>query len=112
MKLATTLCTPYRSRTLVRANAGRVSEDDLRQGIVSGLAALLLLCGARVASDCARAHASFEGGIALVLSFALTLWLVAEAFGGVRRDATPALVDTPYRSSRPRSIVQDDPRAG
>ena len=101
MKLVTALRTPYRSRTLVRANAGRVSEADLRQAVLSGLGALLLLCVARVTSDCVRAHASFEGVSALVLSFALTLWLVAEAFGGVRRDETPPLGDTPYRSSRP-----------
>jgi hypothetical protein len=112
MTLTTALRAPYRSRTLVRANAGRVSEAGLRQAILSSLGVLLMLCAARVAADCVRAQTTAEGAVAFVLGVVLTLWLVVEAFGGAHRDETPPQGDTPYRSSRPRSILQEDGRVG
>ncbi len=112
MTLATALRAPYRSTTLVRASAGRVSETGLRQAILSSLGVLLMLCAARVAADCVRGQATPESAIALVLGVVLTLWLVVEASGGAHRDATPPQGDTPYRSSRPRSILEEDARVG
>jgi hypothetical protein len=112
MTLTTALRAPYRSRTLVRANAGRVSETCLRQAILSSLGVLLMLCAARFAADCVRAQATPEGAVALVLGVVLALWLVVEAFGGAHRDGTPPRGTRRNRSARPRSILQEDARVG
>ncbi len=102
MKFTTALRSPYRLRTIVSSGAGRQLRDaSLRRAIVVTRTIIATLCGARVGSDWLSGHATFEGGIAVVLLVVFTVWLATEAIGREIRDALPVPGDTPYRSSFP-----------
>jgi hypothetical protein len=112
MKLTTALRTPYGSTTVVRSAAtGRVSGLSLDRATMLAKLAVAMLCAARVGADWLRGHATIEGGVALALLIAFTLWLMAEPTGGATRSAGPTHGDTPYRSSRPRRTGGGDVRA-
>jgi hypothetical protein len=111
MTLATALRTPYRCRTLVRANAARVTDTGLRRAIAAMQAVLVALCGARVATDWVRCQATLEGALALVLFVVLAVRLAAKVFTAPRREEAPLLGDSPYRSSSPRTVAQKGARA-
>jgi hypothetical protein len=108
MKLTTALRTPYRTRTIVGSGtARRVREASLRRAIVVARTVIATLCAARAGTDWLHGHATFEGGVALVLVVAFTIWLAVEAIGEATRACAPAQWDTPYRSSRPPGVGED-----
>jgi hypothetical protein len=112
MKLTTALRTPYGATTVVGSAAnGRVSGLSLDRATVLAKLAVVMLCAARVGADWLRGYATIEGGVALALLVAFTMWLVAEATGGATRSASPAQGATPYRSPRPRGAGGGNVRA-
>ena len=112
MKLATGLRTPYLPRTIVRSGTtGRLGDASLRRAFVVARTVVATLCAARAGTDWLHGQATFEGGVALVLVVAFTIWLTVEAIGEGTCAAAPALGDTPYRSSRPRGVRAGDGRA-
>jgi hypothetical protein len=111
MKLSTALRTPYRPRSIVGSDTARwVREVGLRRAIVVTRTVIATLCAARAATDWLHGHATFEGGVALVLVIAFTVWLAAEAVrGAIRASALPQW-DSPYRSAMDRSAGAPDGR--
>jgi hypothetical protein len=111
MKLSTALRTPYRPRTIVGSGTARsVREASLRRAIVVTRTVIATLCAARAATDWLHGHATFEGGVALMLVVAFTIWLAAEAIGGETRASAAPQWDSPYRSATARSPgVTDGP---
>jgi hypothetical protein len=108
MKLSTALRTPYRPRTIVGSDTFRwVREAGLRRAIVVTRTVIATLCAARAATDWLHGRATFEGGVALVLVVAFTVWLAVEAIGGQTRAPAPLPWDSPYRSASARSGVSD-----
>ena len=109
MKLTGIPRTPYRSGTAVRLGTiQRVSEASLGRGIVLTQLVLVTLCAARVGADWLRGHATIEGGIALALLAAFTMWLVAEAIVAATRHATPTQGATVYRFPGRRTLGVND----
>lgn len=82
MKLTSPLRTPYRSRTVVRADVTKaMDEAGLGRAVALTRFVLLVLCAARVGSDWLRGAPSIEGRMALVLVVVLVMSLVANAVG-------------------------------
>jgi hypothetical protein len=101
MKLTTALRSPYRLGTVVGSGgASRVRRARLRRAIVASRTVTATLCAARAATDWLHGRATFEGGVALMLVIAFTIWVAAEAVGRATRASAPARCDSPYRCPR------------
>jgi hypothetical protein len=112
MTLATTLRTPFRSRTIARSGGPqRVSDASLRRALVVTRTVVAILCAARAAADWHQGHATVEGGAAFMLVVAFTTWLVVEAIGREIHATVPVRADTPYRSAMARSAGVTEDRA-
>jgi hypothetical protein len=98
MKFTTAYRVPYGSTPIVRTGAtAPLSGKKLGRAIVLAQLVLMTLCGARGAADWLHGQATIEGGVALALFCAFTMWLIAEAIGGATRTATSPQGAHPYR---------------
>jgi len=98
MKLTTAYRVPYGSTPIVRSGAtAPLSGKTLGRAIVLTQLVLMTLCGARAAADWLHGQATIEGGVALALFCAFTMWLITEAIGGATRSATSPRDAHPYR---------------
>jgi hypothetical protein len=98
MNFMTAYRVPYGSTPIVRSGAtAPPSGKSLGRAIVSTKLVLVTLCGARAAADWLHGHATIEGGVALALFCAFTMWLVGDAIGVPTRTATSPQAASPYR---------------
>src|ERR1019366_2745775 len=93
---------PYGSTPIVRSGAtAPLSGKKLGRAIVLNQLVLMTLCGARSAVDWLHGQATIEGGVALALFCAFTMWLITEAIGGGGRGGARPPGAPPPPSSPP-----------
>jgi hypothetical protein len=98
MRFTTAYRVPYGSTATVRSGETvPVTGASLGRAIVLTRLVLVTLCAARVASDWLRGQVTVEGGVALALLCAFTIWLVADAARRTTRGTTLPRSASPYR---------------
>jgi hypothetical protein len=98
MRFTTAYRVPYGSTAILRSGATTPpSGANLGRAIVLTQLVLVTLCAARAAVDGLRGQGTVEGGVALALLCAFTIWLVAGV--GVRTTRSTPLPRSasPYR---------------